>query len=125
MNPNTDYLEINKQLWDKRTEAHLHSEFYDVKGFLAGNTSLNPIELELLGDISGKSILHLQCHFQFAVECEFHQRGSRREGTDKSARRRPPEAQWLRPASRRPGRPPRLRRGRARGARLHARTRRL
>lgn len=28
-----------------------------------GNSSLNDIELNLLGDIQGKSILHLQCHF--------------------------------------------------------------
>lgn len=58
-----DYKEINRQLWNKRTDAHLTSDFYDVAGFLKGTTSLNPIELELLGDVSGKSILHLQCHF--------------------------------------------------------------
>lgn len=58
-----DYIEINKKSWNKRTEAHLESEFYDVEGFLKGKTSLNEIELNLLGDIQGKSILHLQCHF--------------------------------------------------------------
>jgi SAM-dependent methyltransferase len=58
-----DYLTINKQSWNKRTEAHLGSDFYDVASFLKGNTSLNSIELKLLGDIKGKSILHLQCHF--------------------------------------------------------------
>jgi SAM-dependent methyltransferase len=31
--------------------------------FLKGSSSLKPIELGLLGQISGKSILHLQCHF--------------------------------------------------------------
>lgn len=31
--------------------------------FLKGESSLNPVELNLLGDVSGKSILHLQCHF--------------------------------------------------------------
>jgi hypothetical protein len=30
---------------------------------LKGESSLNDIELDLLGDIKGKSILHLQCHF--------------------------------------------------------------
>lgn len=58
-----DYLQINKESWNKRTEIHLVSEFYDVKGFLEGKSSLNPIELELFGEISGKSLLHLQCHF--------------------------------------------------------------
>ena len=59
----SNYLEINKKSWNSRTDAHLNSDFYDVKGFLEGKSSLNEIELNLLGDISGKSILHLQCHF--------------------------------------------------------------
>lgn len=63
MKPDIDYLTINKQSWNKLTDEHFTSNFYDVKGFLAGNTSLNSIELELLGDLKGKSILHLQCHF--------------------------------------------------------------
>lgn len=58
-----DYLEINRQSWNKRTDIHIESEFYDLEGFLKGNTSLNEIELNLLGDVRGKSILHLQCHF--------------------------------------------------------------
>ncbi len=57
------YLEINKKLWNKKVEHHVSSDFYDMPGFLAGNTSLKSFELELLGDISGKTILHLQCHF--------------------------------------------------------------
>lgn len=63
MKKETDYISINKESWNRRTEAHLTSDFYDVKGFLNGNTSLNSIELDLLGDVKGKSILHLQCHF--------------------------------------------------------------
>lgn len=58
-----DYLQINKEFWNRRTAFHVESEFYDMKGFLTGQTSLNSIELELLGDVRGKSILHLQCHF--------------------------------------------------------------
>ena len=58
-----NYLEINKKSWNTRLESHLSSEFYDVEGFLKGKNSLNPLELELLGDIRGKTILHLQCHF--------------------------------------------------------------
>jgi len=36
---------------------------YNVPGFIAGDVSLNKIELDLLGDIQDKRILHLQCHF--------------------------------------------------------------
>ncbi|MBS1549121.1 MAG: class I SAM-dependent methyltransferase [Bacteroidetes bacterium] len=63
MNPEKDYIAINKQSWNKRTELHIHSDFYQMPEFLAGKSSLNAIELELLGDIRGKKILHLQCHF--------------------------------------------------------------
>ncbi len=59
----TNYIEINRQSWNNRTQAHLKSEFYDLENFLKGKSSLNDIELNLLGDIKGKTILHLQCHF--------------------------------------------------------------
>ena len=57
------YLEVNRKLWNSRTEQHLNSEFYDNETFLKGKSSLNDIELELLGDLRGKKVLHLQCHF--------------------------------------------------------------
>lgn len=58
-----EYLEKNRSSWNKRAELHFSSEFYDVKGFLDGKSSLKSIELKLLGDVRGKSVLHLQCHF--------------------------------------------------------------
>ncbi|OLQ74536.1 methyltransferase type 12 [Photobacterium proteolyticum] len=58
-----DYLAINKEAWDKRTKVHVKSQFYDVNGFLQGKSSLNTIELEEVGSVEGKSLLHLQCHF--------------------------------------------------------------
>ncbi|MFK7786603.1 MAG: class I SAM-dependent methyltransferase, partial [Crocinitomicaceae bacterium] len=60
---NEDYLEKNKLSWNRRTEVHVDSEFYDNESFINGRSSLNSIELELLGDLAGKKILHLQCHF--------------------------------------------------------------
>lgn len=58
-----NYLDINREAWNKRTKIHMGSSFYDVKGFEDGNTSLREIELSELGEIGNKSILHLQCHF--------------------------------------------------------------
>jgi len=58
-----DYISINKKLWNNKTEVHFNSEFYDVKSFLGGKSSLMKAELDLLGDVRGKKILHLQCHF--------------------------------------------------------------
>ncbi|WP_026705184.1 class I SAM-dependent methyltransferase [Flavobacterium soli] len=63
MNKEHNYININRASWNNRTDAHLQSAFYDMEGFLKGNSSLNSIELELLGDVAGKTILHLQCHF--------------------------------------------------------------
>lgn len=58
-----NYLEINKNSWNAKVEPHLKSDFYFVDEFLKGRSSLNSIELDLLGDVKGKNILHLQCHF--------------------------------------------------------------
>lgn len=63
MSKEKNYISINKASWNKRTEIHVNSEFYDLNSFKTGKSSLNLIELELLGDVSGKKILHLQCHF--------------------------------------------------------------
>jgi ubiquinone/menaquinone biosynthesis C-methylase UbiE len=58
-----DHFDLNKQSWNGWASINFKSEFYDVEGFLNGKSSLKPIELELLGDLTGKTVLHLQCHF--------------------------------------------------------------
>ncbi len=63
MNQTDDYISINKALWNEKTKFHVDSEFYNMPAFLAGASTLHDIELNLLGNISGKTVLHLQCHF--------------------------------------------------------------
>jgi len=58
-----DYIKTNKQTWNNKTAIHIESEFYNNKSFLEGKSTLNSIELSLLGDLNNKRILHLQCHF--------------------------------------------------------------
>lgn len=58
-----NFLEINKTAWNNRVGVHLQSDFYEFDSFLNGKTSLPPLDIQLLGNIRGKSILHLQCHF--------------------------------------------------------------
>lgn len=58
-----DYKEINRKLWNERTKHHVDSAFYNNEAFISGKSSLNKIELDLLGDLKGKNVLHLQCHF--------------------------------------------------------------
>ncbi len=58
-----NYFSVNKTLWNNKTDIHIKSAFYNIDKFKAGSTSLNPVELRELGDVTGKKLLHLQCHF--------------------------------------------------------------
>lgn len=58
-----EYLRSNQKLWNDWTDIHAKSAFYDVEGFKAGKFRLTSIEKGELGDVRGKSLLHLQCHF--------------------------------------------------------------
>lgn len=60
---NKHYFEANREGWNKRTMIHKDSAFYDLEGFKKGKSSLNKIELEEVGDVKDKRLLHLQCHF--------------------------------------------------------------
>jgi 2-polyprenyl-3-methyl-5-hydroxy-6-metoxy-1,4-benzoquinol methylase len=61
--PEANYIELNREAWNKRTEYHVKSDFYDNESFLNGKNTLQSIELALLRDVKEKKILHLQCHF--------------------------------------------------------------
>ena len=63
MEDNTNYFEVNKVTWNEKVGIHARSEMYKMEAFKAGETSLMPYELNALGDVNGKSLLHLQCHF--------------------------------------------------------------
>ncbi|SCX91470.1 Methyltransferase domain-containing protein [Nonlabens sp. Hel1_33_55] len=53
----------NRETWNARTMLHYNSGFYDKSAFAKARNSLNHYEQRALGDITGKSLLHLQCHF--------------------------------------------------------------
>jgi SAM-dependent methyltransferase len=58
------YLKYNKAAWNESVPIHEKSAFYDVAGFKAGKSMMiMPFEIEEMGDVHGKSLLHLQCHF--------------------------------------------------------------
>jgi 2-polyprenyl-3-methyl-5-hydroxy-6-metoxy-1,4-benzoquinol methylase len=57
------YYETNKARWNELVDIHARSQEYDLEGFIAGKNSLHQPELGILGDVRGKSLLHLQCHF--------------------------------------------------------------
>ncbi len=53
----------NESLWDAWTAIHSNGAFYDLDGFKAGGVRIRPYEIEMVGEVSGRSLLHLQCHF--------------------------------------------------------------
>lgn len=57
------YLNTNRAHWNERVSIHKKSEFYSLDKFKRGVNQLHSLEREELGDIRGKSVLHLQCHF--------------------------------------------------------------
>ena len=63
MDNNDKYFEINKQTWNNKVKVHAKSDMYNLEAFKQGKSSLMPYELEALGDVKNKSLLHLQCHF--------------------------------------------------------------
>jgi SAM-dependent methyltransferase len=57
------YIEANRRHWDELVDLNARSSFYDLEGFKRGNSALSDIEVRELGDVAGRTLLHLQCHF--------------------------------------------------------------
>ena len=74
-------FQTNREHWNELTAIHARSKFYDLDGFEAGKSSLLPVEVEELGDVSGKTLLHLQCHFGMDT-LSWARRGARVTGVD-------------------------------------------
>lgn len=56
----------NHAWWDGLVQHHVsspHFDEYDVDKFVAGRSTLRPLDFEEVGDVRGKRLLHLQCHF--------------------------------------------------------------
>lgn len=63
MTENDKHFQINKATWNKKVKVHAKSEMYDMVAFKDGKSSLMSYELNALGKVRDKSLLHLQCHF--------------------------------------------------------------
>jgi SAM-dependent methyltransferase len=80
-----EYMTANRALWDEWTPIHERSEFYDVEGWKAGRRPLHGFVVDEVGDVAGKDLLHLQCHFGLDT-LAWAQRGARVTGVDFSER---------------------------------------
>jgi SAM-dependent methyltransferase len=80
-----EHLAANRALWDEWTAIHERSEFYDVEGWKAGRRPLRDFVVEEVGEVTGKDLLHLQCHFGLDT-LAWARRGARVTGVDFSER---------------------------------------
>ena len=61
----TDYIDVNKALWDERADVHAASPDYSLSRFADDPQHISHVvrfDLPRLGDISGQRAVHLQCH---------------------------------------------------------------
>lgn len=79
-------ISVNREMWDERVPIHVAGDFYDVEGFRTGRRELavEPFEVDELGDVEGRSLLHLQCHFGLDT-LSWARLGARVTGLDFSA----------------------------------------
>lgn len=82
---NERFLQVNRARWDELVGIHAASEHYDVEGFRNGGITLRDYEIEDVGDVSGKSLLHLQCHFGLDT-LSWARLGARATGADFSGK---------------------------------------
>ncbi|PJE50576.1 SAM-dependent methyltransferase [candidate division WWE3 bacterium CG10_big_fil_rev_8_21_14_0_10_39_14] len=58
-----NHIKTNRDHWNKLTEIHKGSDFYNVDTFKKGENTIPKLEIDEIGSVKGKSLLHLQCHF--------------------------------------------------------------
>lgn len=80
-----DWRALNRANWEERVPIHIGSAFYDVAGWKAGRDSLNAFEVEEVGDVRGRALVHLQCHFGLDT-LSWARRGANVTGLDFSER---------------------------------------
>src|ERR1700745_773681 len=81
-----DPIDVNRRNWDERATIHARDTTgdYILDRFRAGEDALHPIEAAEIGDISGKRVLHLQCHIGRDTLC-LVRRGAVATGLDFSS----------------------------------------
>jgi len=60
--PNKSHHETNRKSWNEGTKAHNSHKGNQAKFLREGGSTLWDTEVGLLGDLTGKSVLHLQCN---------------------------------------------------------------
>ncbi|MBY9000820.1 MAG: class I SAM-dependent methyltransferase [Candidatus Heimdallarchaeota archaeon] len=57
------YFDTNLKHWNELVDVHTDKNRYNLDDFMKNPNSLHSVELDALGDVQDKTLLHLQCHF--------------------------------------------------------------
>lgn len=63
--PIDEYRQANLDNWNDRAAIHAASRFYDLAGYVSDPDRISKViefDRHELGDVRGRSLLHLQCH---------------------------------------------------------------
>ncbi|MGD0311920.1 MAG: class I SAM-dependent methyltransferase [Acidimicrobiales bacterium] len=74
----------NLAWWQEAAPLHAASDFYGLDALRSGSDFMRPFELAELGDVSGRDLVHLQCHIGTDT-LSWARRGARVVGLDFSA----------------------------------------
>ena len=74
----------NLAWWQEAAPLHAGSEFYDLEGLRSGRDVMRPHEVAEIGEVSGRDLVHLQCHIGTDT-LSWARRGARTVGLDFSS----------------------------------------
>jgi len=80
-----DYISANRDLWDEWAELHAASSWYDLDAVREGKCKLRQYEIDEVGEVAGKRLLHLMCQLGTDTVC-WARRGASTVGIDFSPR---------------------------------------
>lgn len=78
-------FKMNRSLWDEWTDINARSKMYGMEAFKQGENKLDALIRSEVGDVAGKTLLHLQCHFGMDT-LSWARLGARVTGVDFSPR---------------------------------------
>lgn len=81
MTSNWAAIDSNRILWDEWAAIHAEGCWYNLDAVRSGAEKLRPYEIEEVGDVAGRSMLHLQCQIG-TDSIAWARRGARVTGID-------------------------------------------
>lgn len=77
-------IDSNRALWDEWAKIHADGDWYNLDAVRAGADKLRPYEVAEIGDVAGRTMLHLQCQIG-TDSIAWARRGARVTGVDFSS----------------------------------------